>query len=281
MKRRNYLKGIFISAFSILGFALFYVIPFVVSIFQVRPEAVMAVTNSGSFSLAMVNTGKFFCIGIPLLFVVSLFVAISMEYIGRAGLRCYSFLLSINLLPLVIPSIVISYVMKIMFEEFGIVNGILVKLGLQPVGWMTTGASFILLTGIYVWKNYGYCMIIILSGLQNVPEETVEAAKLDGANSWTVLTKIKLKQIKSYLVFTILVAMMDIFKLFRDSYTLFGNYPNKAVYMIQNLMNNYIHSLNYSRVAVVSLFLILIISLIVILLLFGDGKWSRRRGDRQ
>jgi len=51
--------------------------------------------------------------------------------------------------------------------------------------------------------------------------------------------------------------------------------------MIQNLMNNYIHSLNYSRVAVVSLFLILIISLIVILLLFGDGKWSRRRGDRQ
>ena len=68
MKRRNYLKGIFISAFSILGFALFYVIPFVVSIFQVRPEAVMAVTNSGSFSLAMLNTGKFFCIGIPLLF---------------------------------------------------------------------------------------------------------------------------------------------------------------------------------------------------------------------
>ena len=97
MKRRNYLKGIFISAFSILGFALFYVIPFVVSIFQVRPEAVMAVTNSGSFSLAMLNTGKFFCIGIPLLFVVSLFVAISMEYIGRAGLRCYSFLLSVNL----------------------------------------------------------------------------------------------------------------------------------------------------------------------------------------
>lgn len=281
LRTKNRISGMRIAFFSIMGFIIFYIIPFIVSIRKIRIREISNLMKSDAFYLALNNTGKFLLIGVPLLFLLSLAVAFSMEHLFRYKVPGRGIIMGLHILPMVIPSILIAFIIQMFFEQYGIVNGWLVSLGFTPIKWLTSSKAFVILLLIFLWKNYGYCMVIALGGLQGISKDTIEAARLDGANEWDLITKIDLPQIKSHLIFMLMIEIVGVFKVFRESYMLFGNYPEQSIYMIQNFMNNCLYSLNYNRIAVASIMIIvvMVICIVAVLLVIRHKKRATNRFD--
>ena len=119
---------------------------------------------------------------------------------------------------------------------------------------------------IFVWKNCAYNIILFSAGLRKIPREVREPAYLDGANRAQVVTKIVLPLLRPTTFFVILLTVISSFKIFREVYLLYGQYPDEHLYMIQHFMNNNFYNLNYPRLSAASI--VLSIFIIVIMLIF-------------
>ena len=116
-------------------------------------------------------------------------------------------------------------------------------------------------------------MIFFLGGLRSVEKSTIEAARVDGAGKLSILFKIRIPQIISYINFVIMMEVVIMFKYFRESSIIFGVYPHSSIYMIQNYMNNSMNSLNYTKLSCASIILIFFFSIFVLgVLKFSTNK---------
>ena len=279
--RYRFTKGMAFSSLSIVGLLIFYIIPFFMSInfllFDsnhkgLGSEVFYETMTSDAFLLALKNMLLFFICALPLLFVISLSLAYATQYLLKLKVKGSSALFTLHMIPMVLPSAIIVYVVKVIFSRYGVFNAFLVSDGKLPVKWLSSNISFVLLLLLYLWKNYGYCMIIFMGGLESIEPEVLEAAKLDGAKGIKMLSSIILGQLKSFLRFFVLIAFIGIFKLYRESYLLFGSYPNKSVYMLQNYINNCINNLSFQKLIISGLSFIILISVIIKLFLRGDNE---------
>lgn len=279
LKFRNMIKGSAFSFAVIAGFVFFYLYPFAISInktITARTNQYSLLFSNEAFKRALGNTLKFIGIGIPMLFLLSLLTALAMNRLYLWNVRGRGIILALHMIPMLIPSAIIAFITGVFFERFGIINGVLYSMDMEPVKWLYSSKAFVVLLGIYLWKNYGYCMIIMMGGLQSIPSETIEAAKIEGAGKFMIFRRIIMPQIRSYSIFTCLMGIIGIFKVFRESYMIYGGYPDNSVYMMQNFMNNCFYSLNYNRLASASTIMIGIFSVIVIVMLSRDKEWRRR-----
>jgi multiple sugar transport system permease protein len=121
-------------------------------------------------------------------------VLLNQNFHGRAILR------SITLIPWVIPGIVAATTWAWMFHtEFGIINYMLTGTGVlsKPTGWLTNRDTVLpVLIAINVWKLFPFVAIMVLAGLQSIPNELYEAARIDGANFWGEVWHIMLPDIR-------------------------------------------------------------------------------------
>lgn len=125
-------------------------------------------------------------------------ILLNQRFPGRAVVR------SISLIPWVIPSIVAATTFAWMFHtEFGIINYMMTAPGLleQPIGWLTNRDTVMpVLIAINVWKLFPFVAIMVLAGLQSIPKELYEAARVDGATFWEEVRHIMLPQVRPVLV---------------------------------------------------------------------------------
>lgn len=121
-------------------------------------------------------------------------ILLNQNFIGRAIVR------SIALIPWVIPGIVAATTWAWMFHtEFGIINYMLTGVGAldEPIGWLTRGNTVLpAMIAINVWKLFPFVAIMVLAGLQSIPQELYEAARVDGASYWDEVRHIMLPQIR-------------------------------------------------------------------------------------
>jgi multiple sugar transport system permease protein len=144
----------------------------------------------------------FYWVGGSIVFQVLLGTAtailLNQRFPGRSVMR------SIALIPWVIPSIVAATTFAWMFHtEFGIINYMMTAPGLieQPIGWLTNRDTVMpVLIAINVWKLFPFVAIMVLAGLQAIPKELYEAARVDGANFWEEVRYIMLPQVRPVLV---------------------------------------------------------------------------------
>ena len=113
---------------------------------------------------------------------------------GRAFLR------SLTVIPWVVPGIVAATTWAWMFHtEFGIINYMLTSTGAleESVGWLTRANTVMpAMIAINVWKLFPFVAIMVLAGLQSIPQELYEAARMDGASYWEEVRHIMLPQIR-------------------------------------------------------------------------------------
>jgi alpha-glucoside transport system permease protein len=101
--------------------------------------------------------------------------------------------------------------------EVGLLNAVIKSVGFQPQPWLTIDKwhlNSFLLMAVVVWLQVGYSMVVISSAIKSVPEETIEAAQLDGANPWQIFFRIILPQVWGTVMsvfVTILILVMKIF----------------------------------------------------------------------
>ncbi|SDW15462.1 multiple sugar transport system permease protein [Paenibacillus sp. CF384] len=239
---------------SLLGFSLFYVIPFVLGVgysFMNKPTGGVFVgfdnykdlLLSSSFRRAVVNTLMFTGIGVPTLVAGSLILAILLN--RRLWLR--NSLQTAFVLPLVVPVASIVMIWQIFVDWNGTLNAWLHALGIPRIDWMNSNSSMMVLVLIYVWKNIGYNMILFLAGLQSIPQSYYETARIEGANGSRQLFSITFVYLTPTMFFVILISIINSFKIFRETYLLAGDYPFDRIYMMQHYMNNMFLSLDIPK----------------------------------
>ncbi|WP_293864147.1 carbohydrate ABC transporter permease [uncultured Alsobacter sp.] len=125
-------------------------------------------------------------------------VLLNQTFPGRAIIR------SVALIPWIIPGIVAATTWAWMFHtEFGIINYMLTGVGVlpEPIGWLTGGQTVMpAMIAINVWKLFPFVAIMVLAGLQAIPQELYEAARVDGANYWEEVRHVMLPQIRPVIV---------------------------------------------------------------------------------
>jgi multiple sugar transport system permease protein len=116
---------------------------------------------------------------------------------------------ALALIPWVVPSIVAATTwFWMLHSEFGIVNAVLTATGIvaQPIGWLTNGSTVMpAMIAVNIWKLFPFVAVMVLAGLQAVPEELYESARIDGASFWDEVRYIMLPQLGPILVTVVLL----------------------------------------------------------------------------
>lgn len=233
LERRKKLTGLLLAAPVLLGTFVFFLLPFAICVkysftfgvggaYFVGLDNYKEVFSSYAFQLAAANTLRFLVIGVTLNLVLSFFIALLIKK-GLAGSRFFRYIL---LLPLVLPIASAVMVIQVFFAETGIINHWLISIGVPMVQWMEGPSAFYVLLGLYIWKSFGYSVILLLSGLNTIPEEFYQTAAVEGAGSLKKLVSITLP----------VMGIVNAFKSYREAFLLGGKHPHDSIYMIQRLL---------------------------------------------
>ncbi len=277
-KRKEALAALMFILPSVLGIAVFYVVPYVICFVKslfigntfVGLNNYLELFTNKTFLLALKNTGIFTVIAIPLLMVVSFLIALFLNSFKSIS----GFFRSSLLVPVVVPIASLVSVWQLLFDDYGAVNGLLNHLGLDTVGFFNSGFSMVMIILIYVWKYCGFCVVLFTAGLAGVPQHLYESARLDGASSFKMVTKVTIPMITPTTFFVFLMEIIYSFKIFREVFAIFGDYPNENVYFLQNFINNNYYNLNYPRLSAASIVLSLFIVLLLLVFYLFERKHS-------
>lgn len=103
---------------------------------------------------------------------------------------------------------------------------------------------------LFIWKNIGICIVLLTAAFTSIERSVFEAARLDGANSFILHTKITIPMIAPTVFFTALLSIVNSFRIFKESYLFYGtNYPPDHSYTLQYYMNNNFLKLDYQSLA--------------------------------
>jgi multiple sugar transport system permease protein len=153
--------------------------------------------------------------------------------LSRRKLRGQNFLLAVIVLPMVIPGITQALIWSSMFgaEEMGTLNRIVGFFGVEPQLWLRTAPMFSIVL-VNFWNNAGFAMILFLAGLENIPNEVIESAKIDGANGWQMLTRIKLPLIRYVVMLWLLLNTIGLLGMFDLVFGLTRGGPGNATELL-------------------------------------------------
>lgn len=206
---------------------------------------------------AFLNTSFFtvVCVAIETVLGVSMALIMARALKGRGLIRA-----SI-LVPWAIPTIVSALMWKLIFDSAGVMNRIVG----QTVLWLGDGpASQWAIVIADVWKTAPFIGLLTLAGLQTIPSEVYEAAKVDGANSWQQFTRITLPMVKPALVVAVLFRTLDTLRMFDLPFGMIG--PNKySVETMSMFAYQEARNLRYGPAAAYSIILFLYLVLIAYL----------------
>jgi multiple sugar transport system permease protein len=138
--------------------------------------------------------------------LIQLVYALGIALLLNKAFRGRGFVRAINLLPWAMPAIVIATASQWMFNsQYGMVDDLIARvLPFRPIWLASPALARIVVILLDVWKNAPWASIIILAGLQNIPRELYEAARVDGAASWRTFRSVVLPMLMP-LVFTLLI----------------------------------------------------------------------------
>jgi lactose/L-arabinose transport system permease protein len=158
-------------------------------------------------------------------------IAISLAYLlNQSWLRFKTGFRAIHFLPAVTTLVAYSLVFRVMLAtDGGAVTQLLGMVGMAPVDWLNNEAwARVALIASIIWRWTGYNMIIILAGLQGIPAELYEAARIDGAGRWATFTKIVIPQLRPVILFSTITSTIGALQLFDENFILTGGGPSDA-----------------------------------------------------
>ena len=262
-------KGYALIAPMLAGFLLFYVVPFG----QVMWDSLSQGTGKSQlfvgfynyqrmfqnkmFLTAFGNTLKFLGLGLPLVLLLAYGLALFLKSRARRS----PVLRGVFLLPYVMPVAGTVLLIDLLFSERGLVNRLLLALGLPLADWLQSPAAFWVMLLLYLWKSAGYAVVLLLSGLLTIPPEHYQVAQVEGASAAQAFRFVTMPQMWYSLFLALVFSLINAFQCFREMFLVGGEHPYESVYMLQHFLNNSFESLNYQRLSVASVLLFLVIAL--------------------
>lgn len=218
----------------------------------------------GRFWRAVGNTFVFLAIHVPLQIVTALALALALNrpLVLRAFWRAAFFL------PVVISGAVVAILWNSLYAtDVGLINRLLVRLGLTPVPWLTDPSTAMPAIAVMVtWKNVGFYVIIYLAGLQYIPRSCQEAIAIEGASAWQRFRHLTLPLLLPQTVLVVTLSTINGFQLFIEPYVMTGGGPLRRTYSI--VLYLYTNAFSYQKMgyaATIGVALALMIGAIVAL----------------
>ncbi len=167
--------------------------------------------RSKEFTGALGFTLLYTFVTTPLVLLVGFLVALA---VNASASRFKPWFISASLLPFIITPIVAALSIKWLFRDNGLVPHILAQFGVS-IYWMAEAWSARLLIILYgVWHSAPFAFIVFYAGLQSVPQDALEAARIDGATRWQRLWFVTIPHLMPLLVFVALIHVMDAYRVF-------------------------------------------------------------------
>jgi multiple sugar transport system permease protein len=224
------------------------------------------------FWSALGHTVYFVAVGVPLSMGASLGAAV---LLNSPLARCKPLFRTALFAPVVTTVVAVAVIWRYLFNtKYGMANYLLGLLGIHPVDWLGDphwAMPTIILFA--VWKNFGYNMIIFLAGLQAIPSDLYEAARIDGASSWRQFRHITLPLLKPTLLMVAILTVSGYFQLFAEPYVMTEGGPLQSTVSVLYLMyDEGFKWWNLGSASAVAFLLFLIMFAVTVLML----KLSRR-----
>ena len=270
------------------GLILFSVIPFVQNVLIsfrkvgtfgdgvfVGLSNYVKLTTDPTFWIALKNTAFYTIVGVPFVIVLSIFFAnlINKNIKGRALYRTL----------LYIPAVTIPAAIGILWRwilnyKYGIFNFALQKIGIQPVAWLGDVQyvrwSIII---VVIWSMVSYYTIIMLAAMQGISKSYYEAARIDGANSRQLFTKITLPMLSPMIFFSVIMVTIGILQIFDFIYLMVDRKTLSYTYSMSLVTYFYECAFNKSSMrgygAAITVVLAFIIMIITIIQMIFRKRW--------
>jgi len=261
---------------ALLFFSVFWVFPFLFSIWVSTTdwdilgnlsdltyqglENYGKVLNDSIFRTAVRNTFTYVLMDVPALTVLGLGLALLLKQsmVGRGAFRTIAFL------PHGTSAVALAIIWKIIYmpADSGVLNGMLLQLGLPTLGWLTDPSwalpSILIMT---IWKWTGFTLVVFLVALFNIPSEYYEAARVDGANVWHTFRHITIPLLRPTFLFTTVTNTIGAFQIFTEVYLMTEGGPAKATEVVVHYM--YTVAFEWLKMGKASAMAILLLALIL------------------
>ena len=187
------------------------------------------------FWRALLNTFYFVLVGGPLSVLVSLGAAL---LINARLVRWKGLFRVVFFLPVMTALVAVAVVWRYIYHpRYGLLNYALGLVGIEPLDWL--GDPLLAMPALIlmaVWKNFGYNMIIFIAGLQSIPEQLYDSARIDGAGRFQQLRYVTLPLLAPTFLFVGLLTMIGSFQLFAEPYVMTQGGPGDATLSVVLLM---------------------------------------------
>ena len=186
-------------------------------------ENFTSLLSGSDFLHSLSVTGVFMVVAIGLEFLLGMGLALLLDHDLR-GKRAFR---SMILLPMMCTNVVIGLTWRLLFNyEYGVINYFLQSVGGTPLAWLSD-TSLVMLAVILVdvWNTTSFVALLLLAGLQALPEEPYEAARIDGASAWQRFRRLTLPLLRPTILVALLWRVIDTFRIFDVIYLLTAGGP--------------------------------------------------------
>ena len=187
------------------------------------------------FWKALGNTFYFVIVGVPLSIALSLGAAMLLNGVAS---KLVGFFRTALFAPVVTTLVAVAVIWRyLLHTRYGMINYGLDNLGIDPVDWLgDPNWAMPAIIFFAVWKNFGYNMVILLAGLQTIPNDLYEAARIDGANAWQQFLHVTLPGLGPMLLLVSILTMAGYFQLFAEPYVMTQGGPVESTVSVLYFM---------------------------------------------
>ena len=232
------------------------------------------------FWSALGNTFYFVAVGVPLSIGASLVAAL---LLNSPLARIRPFFRTVLFAPVVTTVVAVAVVWRYLFNtRYGLVNDGLAEIGIHPIDWLGDPHwAMPTIIAFAVWKNFGYNMIIIMAGLQAIPLDLYEAARIDGASAPRQFWHITLPLLRPTMMLVVILTVAGYFQLFAEPYVMTEGGPLQSTVSVLYLMyEDGFKWWNLGTASAVAFMLFLIIFAVTTLLLRLARRGEHPAGER-
>ena len=227
------------------------------------------------FQQSIGNTFLYLIIQVPIMLILAILLA---QLLNNKDLKFKGFFRTCVFLPCATSLVSYSLIFRSMFATDGLINSVLMKLGILSTGYNflgnSTSAKIVIIIAL-IWRWTGYNMVFYLSGMQNIEYSIYEAAKIDGASPLQTFFKITVPLLKPMILLTTITSTNGTLQLFDESLNLTNGGPGKSTMTMSHYIYNmsFVQSPNFGYAAAMSILILIMVAILALLQMkVGDER---------
>ena len=193
---------------------------------------------------------------------IEMVLGVALALLLEKPIRGASLFRTIFILPLMISPVVVGLIWRYLFDaRIGWINYYLNVFGIESQVWLGDHQlAFFAIVFTDIWQWTPFIFLIVIAGLQALPSEVLDAAKIDGTNWWQHIFFVKLPMIQSILIIALLMRLIDIFRALEVMYIMTGGGPGRSTELLSlHIYNRAFDTQQLGYAAAISIILIFIV----------------------